>query len=238
MNYAILLAGGKGERMGASGVPKQFAEMCGKPMLIYALESAEKNANIAAVHVVCPKNWHAAVNKWLKKYGITKVKRLVEAGKERQQSVHNGLKSLSAKNRDIIIIMTAVCPFLSQKTINKNFELLKTYDACITVVNAVDAITFSTDGIVANRTLQKKKMFVQQGPQTYRYGIIKKAHELYEADPWHEVNEDSEMVLALGFEVAMVLGDRFCVKVTYPEDLAIASVLWKLFEEKENAQNN
>ena len=77
-------------------------------------------------------------------------------------------------------------------------------------------------------------MFVQQGPQTYRYGILREAHEFYRADDERtEIYEDSELVLNLGMEIAMVIGDRFCVKITYPEDLAIAEALHPLFESSE-----
>jgi 2-C-methyl-D-erythritol 4-phosphate cytidylyltransferase len=87
--------------------------------------------------------------------------------------------------------------------------------------------------------LQKKKIFIQQGPQTFRYGLLKMGHEMYEEDENRtEVNEDSELVLHMGIETYMVLGDRFCIKVTYPEDLAIAEALKNIFEEKEETLTN
>jgi len=108
------------------------------------------------------------------------------------------------------------------------------YDASITVIKATDAITFSNNGKLVNRTLQKKKLFVQQGPQIYRYGVLKQAHQSYlQEENRVEVTEDSELVLNLGVECSMVMGDRFCIKVTYPEDLAIAEALHPLFAEQE-----
>ena len=234
MNYAIILAGGKGVRMGDSKVPKQFIEMFGTPMLVYSMKTAQVNNNIDVICVVAPLSAHSEIKQWGAQYGITKLQILAEAGKERQQSVYNGLLSLPAKRNDIVTIMTAVCPFVSQVTIDKHFEELSKYDACITVVKATDAVSFSNDGKRVNRTLQKKKLFIQQGPQTYRFGILKSAHEFYLQDEQRvEVTEDSELVLNLGTEVSMVLGDRFCIKITYPEDLAIAESLYGLFIEKE-----
>ena len=132
------------------------------------------------------------------------------------------------------MIMTAVCPFVSQKTMDKLYEQIEIYDASITVIKATDAITFSNNGKLVNRTLQKKKLFVQQGPQIYRYGVLKQAHQSYlQEENRVEVTEDSELVLNLGVECSMVMGDRFCIKVTYPEDLAIAEALHPLFAEQE-----
>jgi len=234
MNYALILAGGKGVRMGNTDTPKQFVFLDGNPLVVYSFESAQKNHNIDKICVVCPSEWNDAVNKWVDQYNITKLKTITNAGAVRQQTVHNGLKALGANKDDIVMIMTSVCPFVSQNTIDQHFIKMREYQGCITVVKATDAITFSNNGALASRTLQKSRMFVQQGPQTYRYGIIKQAHEIYEANENHiEVNEDSELVLNMGIDVAMVMGDRFCVKVTYPEDLAIVTALKPIFDEKE-----
>jgi len=236
MNHALILAGGQGVRMGNTNTPKQFLLLDYKPLIVYSFESAQKNRNIDQICVACPTEWHEKVFHWAKQYNITKLKTIVASGVIRQQTVHNGLKAIEAQKGDIVMIMTAVCPFVSQKTIDESFIAMQDYQGCITVVKATDAITFSNNGILASRTLQKSKMFVQQGPQTYRYGIIKQAHELYEENENRtEVNEDSELLLNMGIDVAMVMGDRFCVKVTFPEDLAIVAALKPLFLEKERA---
>lgn len=235
MNYALVLAGGKGVRF-EGNIPKQFVRMTGYPMLMYSLKTAQENQNVDVICVAAPLKYHEDIRKWGEENGITKLKILAESGKERYESVYKGLKALPAEPRDTVIIMTAVCPFVSQRTMNKLYEQIKIYDASITVVKATDAITFSNDGKMASRTLQKKRMFVQQGPQIYRYGILLQAHQAYLQDEQRtEVNEDSELVLNLGVECSMVLGDRFCIKVTYPEDLAIAETLYPLFIQQEKA---
>jgi len=234
MNYSIILAGGQGVRMNSTGVPKQFIELTGVPMLVYSMRTAQMNRNIDEICVVTHPSSYESVKTWGHEYGIDKLKYMAEAGKERQRSVYNGIISIPAKKNDIVMIMTSVCPFVSQSTIDMHFEKLQKFDGCITVVKATDAITFSNDGKRVNRTLQKKKLFIQQGPQTYRYGALRMGHEIYLADDDRtEVTEDSELVLNIGIEVGMVVGDRFCIKVTYPEDLAIAEALHGLFKEKE-----
>lgn len=236
MNYAVVLAGGKGQRFGSGKISKQFVELTGVPMLVYSLLTAEKNKNIDEICVVVAEKDESKVQKWKEEYKITKLKYYARPGKERQQSVYNGLLAIPAKARDTVLIMTSVCPFVSQKTIDKHYEMIHMYDASITVVKATDAITFSNDGKRVNRTLQKKKLYLQQGPQLFRYGILMMGHKMYMEDEEYskmDVTEDSELVLNIGVECYMVMGDRFCIKVTYPEDLAIAEALHPLFVEQE-----
>lgn len=233
MNYAIILAGGKGVRF-EGNIPKQFVELMGEPLLVYSMKTAQENDNVDAICVVSPKEYYARVRTWADKYHITKLLFVAEAGRERYQSVHSGLKSLPARADDTVIIMTAVCPFVSQLTVDKLYKAMETKDACITVVKATDAITFSNNGESVLRTLQKKKLFIQQGPQLFRYGILEQAYKAYLSDENRtEVNEDSELVLNIGVECGMVMGDRFCIKVTYPEDLAIVEALYPLFIKQE-----
>lgn len=234
MNYAVILAGGKGSRF-KGDIPKQFIEMTGHPMIYYSLKSANENTNIDIICVVSPLSYHEQIRQWVKKYDILKPVLYAESGKERYESVYNGLLAIPAVSRDTVLIMTAVCPFVSQRTLNKLYRAIESYDACITTVKATDAITFSNNGKVVNRTLQKKKLFIQQGPQIYKYGILMLAHNSYRQDENRiEVNEDSELVLNLGVECGMIMGDRFCLKVTFPEDLAIVEAIFPLFVAQEN----
>jgi len=233
MNYAVILAGGKGARF-QGDIPKQFVEMTGHPMLYYSLRTAEENKNVDQICVVSPESYHEQINKWVEEFEITKPVIYATSGKERYESVYNGILMLPAKARDTVMIMTAVCPFVSQQTMDKLYAAMDKYDACITVVKATDAITFSGNGKEVNRTLQKKKLFIQQGPQIYRYNTLVLAHKTYRQDENRiEVNEDSELVLNIGVECGMVMGDRFCLKVTYPEDLAIVEALYPLFVKQE-----
>ncbi len=236
MNYAVVLAGGKGKRFGNELIPKQFVELAGVPMIVYSLLTAQRNENIDEICVVAARKEKEKVVKWAGQYGITKLKYFAEPGQKRQESVFSGLKQLSAGPRDTVLIMTSVCPLVSQRTIDRQYEMIKAYDASITVIKATDAVTFSSDGKCVNRTLQKKKLYMQQGPQIFRYGVLMEGHYVYMGDENYsqmDVTEDSELVLNMGVECAMVLGDRFCIKVTYPEDLSIVELLLPLFRRQE-----
>ena len=235
MNYAVILAGGRGVRFNSVNIPKQFVDLTGMPILVYSMKTAQMNRNIDEICVVTLEEYIPQVRAWGEQYHISKLKYITKSGKMRFDSVYNGLCAIPAAETDTVIIMTAVCPLLSQETIDKHYACIEQHAGVITVVRATDAITFSEDGKNAAQTLQKEKLFVQQGPQTYHYGVLKRAHELYRNTPQaKEVYEDSELVLRTDAPVTMVQGDRFCIKVTYPEDLAIARALYPLFCEKEN----
>ncbi len=115
MNYAIILAGGKGTRFGNKEIPKQFIELTSVPMLVYSMRTAQKNPNIDAICVVAAPAMHKQVRCWAAEYGITKFAYMAEAGKERYNSVYNGLCAIPARRNDTVMIMTSVCPFVSRR---------------------------------------------------------------------------------------------------------------------------
>lgn len=161
---------GRGQRFGGGQISKQFAELIGVPMIVYSLLTAEKNNNIDAVCVVVAETEEENVKRWAREYGISKLKYYARPGKERQQSVFHGLQEIPAKPRDTVMIMTSVCPFVSQRTINQHYEKIRKYDATITVVKATDAVTFSNDGKRAGRTLQKKNSIFNRGHRCFGMG--------------------------------------------------------------------
>ena len=127
MNYAIILAGGTGQRMRQSGMPKQFLDVYGKPIIIYTLETFQEDHEIDGIIIPCNKAWIDHMKALVEKYRLTKVKWIVEGGKDRTDSVLAGLKAIEAelKPDDIVMIHDGVRPLVQQETIDKNIELAK-----------------------------------------------------------------------------------------------------------------
>ena len=86
MNIAIILAGGSGTRMG-SDVPKQFIDIYGKPLIVHTIESFDVNSNIDYIAVVCKKDWQEELKIWVRKFGINKLRWIVDGGETRQESI-------------------------------------------------------------------------------------------------------------------------------------------------------
>lgn len=163
MNYAVILAGGRGVRFNSVNIPKQFVELTGMPILVYSMKTAQMNRNIDEICVVTLEEYIPQVRAWGEQYHISKLKYITKSGKMRFDSVYNGLCAIPAAETDTVIIMTAVCPLLSQETIDKHYACIEQHAGVITVVRATDAITFSEDGKSAAQTLQKEKLLCSRG---------------------------------------------------------------------------
>ena len=106
MNIALIKAGGVGNRMGA-GIPKQFIEVMGKPVIIYTLEAFERHPNIDAIVVVCVDGWHEILRSYAEKYHITKLANIVSGGATSLKSIQAGLKAISHMySRDDIVLIS------------------------------------------------------------------------------------------------------------------------------------
>ena len=97
MNFAIILAGGVGQRMRNSGLPKQFLEVFGKPIIVYTLEKFADSSNVDRVVVACNASWIDYTKELINKYNVNKIQAVVSGGKTRQDSIKNGLKTIIEK---------------------------------------------------------------------------------------------------------------------------------------------
>ena len=119
MNYALIIAGGTGNRMGQD-IPKQFINVYDKPVIVYTLEAFQKHPQIDAIQVVCIDGWHDILKAYAKQFGITKLKEVVSGGASAQESIRNGVYSLEnvCKADDLIIVHDGVRPLVQQNTQN------------------------------------------------------------------------------------------------------------------------
>ena len=139
MISAIILAGGKGKRMGAS-VSKQFIELKGKPIIYYTIKKFEENKNIDNIVVVLPPDEVSYFKEEiLKKYSL-KIDKIVLGGTERQDSVYNGLKSIADTETDIVLIHDGARPFISNRIINDGIKYANEYGAAAPGVMPKDTI--------------------------------------------------------------------------------------------------
>lgn len=217
MNIALILAAGKGTRLG-NKTPKQFLKVDNKPIFIYPLEAFNNCKNIDSILVVANKEYFSFVKENVEAYGINKYRGLIQGGETRQESVRNGLDYLSsvASDDDVILIHDSARAMVSEDIINANIAAMKKYDAVTTAIQASDTIVRSKDGKDIENALNRSELYLVQTPQTFRFKTIKEAHE-------KAINsnstDDSQLVRELGIEVGIVPGDRNNFKITTIDDL-------------------
>ncbi|MBF8984610.1 2-C-methyl-D-erythritol 4-phosphate cytidylyltransferase [Lutibacter sp. B2] len=230
MNIAIILAGGKGTRMGSVDTPKQFIDMYGKPILVHTLETFDIHSDIDAIAIVSLKEWHEDIKIWTRKYELNKVKWIVEAGKTRQESINNGLEVIGreCEEEDIVVIHESVRPLISNRIITENIEGAMEYGAVDTVIPTADTIIRSYDDETIADVPVRKELYLGQTPQSFKYSVVVKAHENAKQNQIDDATDDCQLVLKTGQSVHLVRGEKLNFKITTMEDLLLLKSIIKI----------
>lgn len=221
MITAIILAGGKGKRMG-SKISKQYIELKGKPILYYTLTKFINCKEIDNIVLVLPKDEIDYCNKSiLEKYSL-KVNKIVEGGKERQDSVYNALKEIN--NSDIVLIHDGARPFVSNRIIEEGIKFAKLYGAAAPGVTPKDTIKIKDDFGFSKETPNRNTLVSIQTPQVFKLNVIKECHEKVKNDKLI-VTDDTMVIEMYNNKVYLYEGEYTNIKVTTPEDLILAEKL-------------
>lgn len=223
MISAIILAGGKGKRMGAS-VSKQFIELKGKPIIYYTIKKFEENKNIDNIVVVLPPDEVSYFKEEiLKKYSL-KIDKIVLGGTERQDSVYNALKSIADTETDIVLIHDGARPFISNRIINDGIKYANEYGAAAPGVMPKDTIKVKNENNFSINTPDRSSLVAIQTPQVFKYKEILKCHEKVKVNK-EVVTDDTMVAEKYGYKVYLYKGEYTNIKVTTPEDLILGEML-------------
>lgn len=219
---AIVLAAGSGKRMN-SKVHKQYLIIQNRPVLYYSLKAFEDSAVDEIVLVVGKGEEEFCRKEIVDKYGISKVKAIVEGGKERYHSVFEGLKQTS--DADYVLIHDGARPFVNQKIIRRCMLEVPEYQACVVGMPVKDTIKIADEGGYAKQTPDRKNVWMIQTPQTFSYALIYEAYEEMLKTEDTAITDDA-MVLerTKGKKSKLIEGSYRNIKITTPEDLLIANV--------------
>lgn len=226
-NCAIILAAGKGRRMGAN-INKQFLKLNDKPILFYTLKVFSQHENIDEIILVAAENEVEYCKKEvIDKYNIKKISKIATGGKERQDSVLNGLKEI--KKCDIVLIHDGARPFVSPKVISEGIEYSRQYGACACGVKPIDTIKVRNDQGFSSNTLKRDELFAVQTPQCFKYDIIRNCHEEIHKQGIL-VTDDTMVVEMFNNKVYLYEGDYSNIKITTAQDLSVGEeILKKVF---------
>lgn len=221
MNIAIILSGGVGTRMGAN-IPKQYIEVCGKPVIYYSLTKFVENESIDAFIIALDNQWKEYVEGFVLTMNITKPLYYSEPGETREHTIYNALKCAKKKgyaDDDIVIIHDAVRPMVSKEIIDNCLEGCKSYDASIAVIDVKDTIYQSLADNCITDVPNRSTLHAGQTPEAFKLGKYLKIHDERTYEEICAVTGGAQFAANCGLKVYLSKGAEINFKLTTPEDL-------------------
>lgn len=219
MDYVIIVAGGKGLRMG-SDIPKQFLPIGGKPVLMRTLERFREYSPTLQIILVLPKSQQDYWKELCQKHNFTVAYQLADGGETRFHSVQHGLALIPDDAEGVVGVHDGVRPFPSIDVIKNCYEMARAKKAVIPVIPVVETVRHLEGE--SSVTVPRGDYRLVQTPQTFDIQLLKAANR----QPYNEgFTDDASVVEAFGYDVTLVEGNRENIKITTPFDMTIAEAL-------------
>ena len=237
MNYAVIIAGGHGARMGQD-IPKQFIHVYDKPILVYTLEGFQRHPLIDEIVLVCIEGWQDMVWAYAKQFGIDKLKKIVPGGNSGQESIRNGVYALEglAKPEDIVVIHDGVRPLVDSDVLTDVIRTAQAHGNAVTsmpyneqifVVDELDPTT--TTQYIPRETLRRVST-----PQAYRFDLLDEGYHRAEAEDigMRGSNYTNTMMVQLGVRLYFAAGSEKNIKLTTKDNLEMFKAYLRQDEDK------
>ena len=218
---AIIVAAGDSQRM--EGIDKMFAPIGGRPVLARVIDTFQNCRRIDQIIIVmnsknieqCRRMVAAEAETW------NKLRDICLGGKQRQDSVAEGLKRL--KEGEWVVIHDGARPLVTADLIERGLEAAKETGAAVAAVPVTDTIKFVNSSEIVRQTLPRQNLRAVQTPQVFRIDVIKNTYKYTTGD----VTDDAALVEKAGYKVKLYMGSYDNIKITKPDDLAVAEALLK-----------
>ncbi len=211
--------------MGA-GVRKQYLLLAGKPIVCHTLEVFDACPSIEEIYlVVPPDDLDTCFERWISVLNLHKKIHLVAGGGTRQDSVYQGIWAVSDRTCEFVVIHDAVRPFVSKAIIEACVSEARGSGACIVGMPAMETTKLVNSGLI-ERTLDRNAVWLAQTPQAFDLNLIRTAHENARSARFTGT-DDAMLVERLGRNIRIIPGSRLNVKITTPEDLALAEGIFR-----------
>ena len=221
MDYIIIVAGGKGLRMG-SDIPKQFLPIAGKPVLMRTLERFRAYSSTLQIVLVLPEAQQDYWKQLCKQYDFKVDYQLANGGQTRFHSVQNGLALVPDDAEGVVGVHDGVRPFPSIDVILNCYDTARTKKAVIPVIPVVETVRqLKSEGSI---TVPRDQYRLVQTPQTFDIQLLKAANR----QPYNDgFTDDASVVESYGHAITLVEGNRENIKITTPYDIVVAEALCK-----------
>ncbi len=238
MVFAAVLAGGIGSRMGAN-TPKQYLKVGGETILTRSVRKFLEDPVIHHVVVLTPADWIDYTRDLLENaLGKTERLTVLEGGATRNDTLENAIRFLDATyafdDDSILVTHDAVRPFFTKRILRENIEAAKTYGACGTAIPATDTILRSKEGDVIDFIPDRSELYQMQTPQTFQARKLERLMASLSPEERDILTDGCKIFTMKGEPCAIVRGEPFNIKITYPFDLKLgeAVVASRLDEEE------
>lgn len=228
-NVAIILAGGKGKRMGKINLPKQFLEIGGNPIIILTLKNIINSNLFDKIYIAINPEWKEYLQELLFNHELNlDFIHIVDGGKERNDSIENALDSMknSVQNEDIIVIHDAVRPFITKKILLDAVNETKKYGATVAISPVKDTMIVSEKGIAISMP-ERSKLFHGQAPDSFNFSIIYNAIKSLTKEEKAQITGTSQICANKNIVVHTYLGDERNIKITTLMDLFLAKAIYE-----------
>ena len=228
---AIVLAAGQGKRM-KSKIQKQFLLLKGKPVLFYSISCFEKSSEIDDIIIVTGAESVEYVKREIvETFGFKKVKAVVTGGKERYDSVYEGLKA--CQNCDYVFIHDGARPFVTEEMIERGKKAVIAGGACVLGVPSKDTVKITDEEGFVESTPKRARVWNIQTPQIFSYPEIYSAYQKAKQEGMQGITDDAMVMEQYGsLKVKLEEGAYDNIKITTPEDILLAEQILETLEEE------
>ena len=218
-SYAIIVAGGSGTRM-QTAVPKQFLLLCGKPVLMHTIEAFHNSAVKPEIILVLPVEYHTYWTDLCSTHSFTLQHKLVTGGATRFHSVKNGLDTINTEEQALIAVHDAVRPLTERQVIDNSYRQAAQLGNAVTAIKSRDSVRLMNGD--SSSCLNRDDVYLVQTPQTFQSAQLKQAY----LQPYNtKFTDDASVVEETGIKIHLAEGSHQNIKITFPEDLAIAEMI-------------
>lgn len=217
----VVVAAGRGTRMGDGGGDKNFADLAGLPVIVRTLRAFDRHPAVDAIALVLRADQLDRGRALVAEHGLTRVVAICPGGERRQDSARRGIEAVAAAGCTIVLIHDGARPLVDAETIGRGIELARAHGAAVAAAPVVDTVKRVDAERRVTGTPRRDELWAVQTPQCFRLELLARAHRAASAD----VTDDAALVEALGHPVLVYPSPRRNLKITAPDDLVIAAAL-------------
>lgn len=230
----IIAASGVGKRMQlGDGMSKQMLEIGGYPVIHHTLKAFQEAATVVSIYIATKKESHEQFWQLANEAGITKLKAIIEGGKERQDSVGNCIKAIEAEKMatgllpDVILVHDGARPFIQPSEIDKISELSLLFGACVPATKPKDTIKkIGTDPLFFGETIDRSTLLQVQTPQGFRSEQLIQAHDQARVEAWYATDDAALVERYFPEQLIKIFETGYHnIKITTPEDISVAEAI-------------